>query len=109
MWCIVVPLIYLQLAWYPPSQDLPDVIVVERAFASRRNKGSNTMHIVSDFQAAQSAAQSGNLSAYETAIAQEATDNNPVVQDFNEFGATVCAGGSSSSPSPSASSSPSPP
>ena len=64
--------------------------------------------IVSDFQAAQSAAQSGDLSAYETAITQETTDNNLVVQDFNEFGATVCAGGSSSSPSPSASASPSP-
>jgi hypothetical protein len=56
---------------------------------------------VSDFQAAQSAAQSGNLGAYETAITQEMTDNNPLVQDFqdfNEFGATVCADGSSSSP-----------
>jgi hypothetical protein len=56
----------------------------------------------------QSAAQSGTLSAYETTIAQEMTDNNPVVQDFNEFGATVCGGGGSSSPSPSTSPSPSP-
>jgi hypothetical protein len=44
MWCIVVPLIYMQSAWYPPSQDLSEVTLVEGAFASRRNKGSNTMH-----------------------------------------------------------------
>jgi hypothetical protein len=61
---------------------------------------------ISDFQNAQTAAQAGDLSGYEAAIAQEQTDNNQVVQDFTQFGATVCAGQSSSSPTPSASPSP---
>jgi hypothetical protein len=63
---------------------------------------------VNDWQNALTAAQGGNLSAYDTAIAQEATDNQQVVTDFNNFGATVCAGGTSSSPSPSASTTPTP-
>jgi hypothetical protein len=57
---------------------------------------------ITDFQNAQTAAQAGDLSGYEAAIAQEQTDNNQVVQDFTQFGATVCAGQSSSSPTPSA-------
>jgi hypothetical protein len=62
--------------------------------------------VISDFQNGLTAAQAGDLNAYETAIAQEQTDNNQVVQDFTQFGATVCAGQSSSSPTPSASPSP---
>jgi hypothetical protein len=61
---------------------------------------------ISDFQNAQTAAQAGDLSAYKAAITQEQTDNNQVVLDFTQFGATVCAGQSSSSPMPSASPSP---
>src|SRR5580700_959664 len=40
MRCIVVPLSTCKLRWYPPSQNLSDVIVVEGAFALGRNKGS---------------------------------------------------------------------
>jgi hypothetical protein len=61
---------------------------------------------ITDFQNAQTAAQAGDLSGYKAAITQEQTDNNQVVQDFTQFGATVCAGQSSSSPTPSASPSP---
>ncbi len=55
---------------------------------------------ISDFQNAQTAAQAGDLSGYEAAIAQEQTDNNAVVQDFTQFGTVVCAGQSSSTPTP---------
>jgi hypothetical protein len=61
---------------------------------------------ISDFQNAQTAAQAGNLSGYGAAITQEQTDNNQVVQDFTQFGATVCAGQTSSSPTPSESPTP---
>src|ERR1700726_3387640 len=43
MRCIVVPLVYLRLRWNPSSQDHSDVIDVKGAFASGRNKGSNTV------------------------------------------------------------------
>jgi len=57
MRCIVVPLVFLQLRWYPPSQDLSDVIVVEGPFALGRNKGSNTVAMRSiSFQEAITAA-----------------------------------------------------
>jgi hypothetical protein len=63
---------------------------------------------VTDFQNALAAAQAGELSTYDAAITQEQTDNQAVATDFGTFGATVCAGGSTSSPSPSASASVSP-
>jgi hypothetical protein len=66
-------------------------------------------NVVTDFSAAATNAQAGNLSGYESALAQEETDNMQVDQDFDQFGATACAaGGASSSPSPSASPSVSP-
>jgi hypothetical protein len=62
--------------------------------------------LLSDAEAAQTAAQSGDLTAYDAAASTESTDNGQADQDFNEFGATVCAGGNSSTASPSASPSP---
>jgi hypothetical protein len=66
-------------------------------------------NVVTDFTAAGTNAAAGNLSGYESALAQSETDNMQVDQDFDQFGATACAAGaSSSSPSPSASPSPTP-
>lgn len=61
---------------------------------------------ITDFQNAETAAQAGNLSGYQAAIAQEQMDNNQVVQDFTQFGTAVCAGQNSSTPTPSASPTP---
>jgi hypothetical protein len=66
-------------------------------------------NVVTDFTAAATNATAGNLSGYESALAQSETDNMQVDQNFDQFGATACAaGGASSSPSPSASPSPTP-
>jgi hypothetical protein len=61
---------------------------------------------ISDFQALQSAAQSGDLTTYASVLSTEQSDNSTLNQDFAEFGATGCAG-SSSSASASATATPS--
>jgi hypothetical protein len=52
---------------------------------------SSYQTVMADFQAAQSAANSSDLSGYKTALAKEQTDNVSAVQAFTQFGASMCA------------------
>lgn len=47
--------------------------------------------VMTDFQAAQTAASSSDLNGYTTALAKEQTDNATAAATFNQFGASMCA------------------